>query len=47
MAMQTEKDADEPRPAPIGRVDRALRLNEGLITHTISLLSWTKQGEES
>lgn len=30
VAMQTEKDADEPRPAPIGRVARALRLNEGL-----------------
>ena len=28
--MQTEKEADEPRPAPMGSVDRALRLNEGL-----------------
>ena len=31
--IQTEKDTDEPRPGPIGRVARALRLNEGLIVH--------------
>jgi hypothetical protein len=30
VAAQTEKQADEPRPAPIGSVDRAVRLNEGL-----------------
>ena len=35
--MQTEKEADEPRPAPMGRVDRALRLNEGLGVDIINL----------
>jgi hypothetical protein len=30
VATQTEKDAEEPRPAPIGRVARAVKLNEGL-----------------
>jgi len=34
--MQTEKEADEPRPAPMGRVERALRLNEGLRVYVIS-----------
>lgn len=46
MAIQTEKDADEPRPAPIGRVDRALRLKEGLTVHTISVhLRFGQSGE--
>lgn len=30
VAEQVEKDAEEPRPAPIGNVDRAVKLNEGL-----------------
>lgn len=31
VAAQTEKDAEEPRPAPTGSVARALKLNEGLM----------------
>jgi hypothetical protein len=30
VAAQAEKDADEPRPAPIGRVDREVKLKDGL-----------------
>lgn len=30
VAAQTEKDAEEPRPAPTGSVARALKLNDGL-----------------
>jgi hypothetical protein len=29
-ATQVEKEAEEPRPAPMGKVDRAVKLNEGL-----------------
>jgi len=37
VAIQTEKEADEPRPAPMGRVDRELRLNEGLRERIVNL----------
>jgi len=30
VATQTEYDADEPNPAPTGKVDRAVKLNVGL-----------------
>jgi len=30
VAAQTENDAEEPRPAPMGRVARALKLNASL-----------------
>lgn len=41
--MQTEKEADDPRPAPMGSVDRALRLNEGLRVHIVSPYFQAKQ----
>ena len=30
VAVQTEKDADDPRPAPTGRLARAVRVSAGL-----------------
>lgn len=31
VAAQVENDAEEPRPAPMGRVERAVKLNDGLV----------------
>lgn len=32
-ATQVENEAEEPRPAPMGKVDRAVKLNDGLAEH--------------
>ena len=44
VAMQTEKEADEPRPAPMGRVDRALRPNEGQGEYIVNINFRVQQG---
>jgi hypothetical protein len=31
VAAQTEKDAEDPRPAPTGSVARAIKLKDGLV----------------
>lgn len=35
VAAQVEKEADEPSPAPMGRVERAVKLNDGLSDATV------------
>ena len=32
VAVQAEKDAEDPKPAPIGKVERAVKLNDGLVS---------------
>lgn len=44
-AIQAEKAADEPRPAPTGRVDRTVRLKDGL--HDVRILVSAQNKETS